>query len=120
MENLKAHSNARTSITEMSKMSTLISPRCGSSLVRLRISNVETALNSVWGVHRSRNWARRFPDYLAMLTLAPLLFGAALALPAALQSQWIVQQVLEVSGFAALFSAGLRHASLVLSIFAIA
>ena len=84
------------------------------------ISNVETALNSVWGVHRSRNWARRFPDYLAMLTLAPLLFGAALALPAALQSQWIVQQVLEVSGFAALFSAGLRHASLVLSIFAIA
>ncbi len=86
----------------------------------LAISNVEQAFNSVWGVRHSRSWARRFPDYLAMLTLAPLLFAAALALPAALQSQWLVQKLLSVSSFEALYSAGLRNASLGLSIFAIA
>ncbi len=84
------------------------------------ITNVEQAFNSIWGVPRSRSWARRFPDYLAMLTLAPLLFAAALALPAALQSQWLVQKVLEVSSVEALFSAGLRNASLGISIVAVA
>lgn len=78
----------------------------------LAISNVERALNAIWGVTRPRPWMRRFPDYLAVLIVAPLLLGVALSLGATLQSQTLVQRLLDVPGFETLYRAGLRQAPL--------
>ena len=41
----------------------------------LGISNIERAVNHIWGVQQQRSWARRLPDYLAVLVVAPLLLG---------------------------------------------
>ena len=46
----------------------------------LGISNIERALNDIWGVKQERPWSRRLPDYLAVLIVAPLLLGTALSL----------------------------------------
>ena len=37
------------------------------------IGNVEKALNAIWGVRKPRTLMRRFPDYLAVMVVAPLL-----------------------------------------------
>ncbi|MEE9606185.1 MAG: YhjD/YihY/BrkB family envelope integrity protein [Myxococcota bacterium] len=78
------------------------------------VSNVERALNSIWGVKQERSWARRLPDYLAVLVVAPLLLGTALSLSTTLQSQWLFQRLLEVELFATLSDLGLRHAPTVM------
>ena len=75
----------------------------------LGISNVERALNSIWGVHKARGWARRFTDYLAVLVVAPLLLGSALSITTTLRSQWLVQRLLELPGFELLYHAGLQY-----------
>jgi len=76
----------------------------------LAIGNVERALNAIWGVTKQRPWVRRIPDYLAVLIVSPVLLGVALSLGASLQSQWVVQKLLESPLFAALYDAGLRQA----------
>ncbi|MEN8184623.1 MAG: YhjD/YihY/BrkB family envelope integrity protein [Myxococcota bacterium] len=60
------------------------------------IGNVERALNDIFGVRHQRTWARRIPDYLAVLVVAPLLVGVALSLGTVVRSQWIVQRLLEI------------------------
>jgi membrane protein len=79
----------------------------------LGISSIERSLNTIWGVSRERPWERRIPDYLAVLILAPLILGVALSLGTTLQSQAIVQWLLQVPGFERLFNLGLRQAPLV-------
>ena len=79
----------------------------------LGISSIERSLNTIWGVSRERPWERRIPDYLAVLILAPLMLGVALSLGTTLQSQAIVQWLLQVPGFERLFDLGLRQAPLV-------
>ena len=76
----------------------------------LGISNVERALNSIWGVHQARSWARRFTDYLAVLVVAPLLLGSALSLTTTLRSQWLVQRLLQTPSFEFLYNTGLLYA----------
>jgi membrane protein len=76
----------------------------------LGISNIEGALNGIWGVQQGRPWTRRLPDYLAVLVVAPLLLGAALSLATTLRNEWLVQRLLEVPGFATAWELGLRHA----------
>jgi membrane protein len=76
----------------------------------LGISNVEGALNGIWGVKVHRGWGRRFPDYLAVLIVAPILMGAALSLATTLKSQWLVLRLLENEIFATLYRLGLQHA----------
>jgi membrane protein len=78
----------------------------------LGISNVERALNNIWGVHKARSWARRFTDYLAVLVVAPLLLGSALSLSTTLKSQWLVQRLLEMPAFELLYSTGLQYTPL--------
>jgi membrane protein len=74
----------------------------------LALGNVERALNTIWGVEAERSLARRFPDYLAVLVVAPLLLGVAVSLRTTLQSQTLVQRLLEQPEFSAVYGAGLR------------
>lgn len=75
----------------------------------LAISNVETAFNGIWGIPQARSMGRRFSDYLAVLVVAPLLGGAALSLTTTLRSQWLLQRLLDLPGFAGLYHFGLSH-----------
>jgi len=86
----------------------------------LAIGNVEHAFNQVWGVKRQRSWERRIPDYLAVLIVSPILLGVGLSLGGTLQSQALVQRLLEVPLFATLYDVGLRQAPLLLSMFGFA
>jgi len=76
----------------------------------LMIGNVERALNAIWGVHRQRPWVRRVPDYLAVLLIAPLVLGVAISLGTTLRSQWVVQRLLDLPGFASVYDLGLQQA----------
>lgn len=78
------------------------------------ISNVEAALNGIWGVAQARPWSRRFSDYLAVLVVGPLLGGVALSLTTTLQSQWLLQRLLEYPLFATLFDFGLTQLPVVM------
>jgi membrane protein len=84
----------------------------------LTIGNVEKALNQIWGLKRQRSWERRIPDYLAVLIVSPMLLAVALSLGGTLQSQALVQRLLEVPLFATLYDMGLRQAPLLLAIVA--
>ncbi len=74
------------------------------------LGNIERALNQIWGVRVARPWARRFPDYLAVLIVAPLSLGTALSLGASLESQWMLQLLRESPFFGALYDEGLSLA----------
>ncbi len=37
------------------------------------LGNIEEAFNDIWGVPQSRNWARKFSDYMSVMLLAPVL-----------------------------------------------
>jgi len=37
------------------------------------LNNVEAVFNSIWGEQTSRTWLRKFTDYLAIVTVAPIL-----------------------------------------------
>jgi len=83
----------------------------------LGISNIERSFNEIWGVQQARTWARRFPDYLAVLVIAPMLAGAALSLATTLKSQVLVQRLLEYPFFATFYTYGLDQVpALVLSL----
>jgi len=77
-------------------------------LTVLGLSNVEAAFNSIWGVKKHRNWGRRFPDYLAILVVVPLV-ATGLSLATGLQSEWLVQRLLEHELFALVYELGLRQ-----------
>jgi membrane protein len=79
----------------------------------LGISNVEKALNAIWGVRQQRSWVRRLPDYLAVLVVAPLMLGTALSLAGTLESQWLVQRLLALPAFSLLHALGLAYAPLI-------
>lgn len=76
----------------------------------LGVSNIEHAFNGIWGVQKQRSWARRFPDYLAVIVVAPLLLGAALSLGAAFESPWLVDQLIGWPLFAKAYEMGLQQA----------
>ena len=80
----------------------------------LALSNVEKALNFIWGVERQRPLVRRFPDYLAVLVVAPLLLTVAVSLAASLRSETFVNRLLEVPGADLLLDLGLGTAPLLL------
>nr|MDJ0789171.1 YihY/virulence factor BrkB family protein [Myxococcota bacterium] len=75
----------------------------------LAVGNAEQAFNAVWGVQKQRPWVRRIADYLAILVIAPILLGPALALRGAFESQTAVQRILEIPGAEALFDAGIQQ-----------
>ena len=75
----------------------------------LALSNVEKALNFIWGVDRARPLVRRFPDYLAVLVVAPLLLTVALSLATSLRSDAVVARVLSQPVLATLYDLGFHH-----------
>lgn len=76
----------------------------------MAVGGVERSLNAIWGVKKARPWARRIPDYLAVLTIAPLVLGVAIPLRASLESQWVVQRLIHLPGLGILYRAGLSQA----------
>lgn len=80
----------------------------------LGISNVERALNHIWGVRHERPLSRRVPDYLAVLIVGPVLMGVGLSLATTVKSQWVVQKLLEEPIFRSAFELGLRELPTVL------
>ena len=77
-------------------------------LTVLGLSNVEGAFNSIWGVKKHRSWSRRFPDYLAILVVVPLL-ATGLSLATGLQSEWLVQRLLAYEVFSRVYEMGLGY-----------
>jgi membrane protein len=77
-------------------------------LTVLGLSNVEGAFNSIWGVKKHRSWGRRFPDYLAILVVVPLM-ATGLSLATGLQSEWLVQRLLEYEVFSRVYQMGLQQ-----------
>jgi membrane protein len=77
-------------------------------LTVLGLSNVEGAFNSIWGVKKHRKWSRRFPDYLAILVVVPLL-ATGLSLATGLKSEWLVQRLLDYEVFRLVYEMGLRY-----------
>lgn len=76
----------------------------------LALSNVEKALNFIWGVERQRPLARRVPDYLAVLVVAPLLLTVAISLATSLRSETVVTGLLRSPALAPLYELGLQQA----------
>ena len=75
----------------------------------LAIGNVERSLNHIWGIQRQRGWVQRFPDYLAVIVIVPLVLGAAISLGTTLRSQSVLARLLDVPLFEAAYRSGLRQ-----------
>lgn len=67
------------------------------------MGNIEEAFNTVWGVTETRSFYRKFSDYLSVLVSAPLLILAATSITTTLQSQWIIDWLLEYTYLGDLF-----------------
>ncbi len=80
----------------------------------LAVGRVEQALNALWGVTERRPWARRVPDYLAVIVTAPLFVGVAISLRAAFESQTLVRKALEFPLLQLLYESGIRWAPILL------
>ncbi len=78
------------------------------------ISNVESALNGIWGVTEARGWGRRFSDYLAVLVIGPVLGGLALSLSTSLHTPWLLERLLRVPLFARLSDVGFAQLPLLI------
>jgi membrane protein len=59
------------------------------------INKVEQSLNAIWQVRHGRSWTRKFTDYLSVVLVGPVLVVTALGLLASVQSQTLVQRVLQ-------------------------
>jgi len=75
----------------------------------LAVGNIERSFNEIWGVKKGRTWARRLPDYLAVLVIAPILTGAGLSARTSLESQAAVQYLLSTPGLSTLYAYGLGY-----------
>jgi membrane protein len=60
------------------------------------IDKIEQALNAIWLVREGRSWSRKFADYLSAVLVGPVLVVTAFALLASVQSNTLVQHVLEI------------------------
>jgi len=61
------------------------------------IQKIEQAFNYAWRVTDVRPFAQRFPQYLSLLTLGPVLFFSALGLSASLGNNQFVQSVMHMA-----------------------
>jgi membrane protein len=63
------------------------------------IQKIESGCNYIWKVDRPRSFARRFSEYLSVLTVGPVILFSALALTASVMNQTLVQQLIEMEPF---------------------
>lgn len=66
------------------------------------IDKIEQALNAIWQVKQGRTWDRKFADYLSAVLVGPVLIFSAFGLLASLQSNTLVQHLLELEPFGTL------------------
>jgi membrane protein len=59
------------------------------------IDKIEESLNAIWQVRQGRSWTRKFTDYLSVVLVGPVVVVTALGLLASVQSQTLVQRVLQ-------------------------
>ena len=67
------------------------------------LGSIEEAFNVVWHVSETRSLYRKFSDYLSILVSAPLLLLAATSVTTTLQSESLVNWLLERTYFGGLF-----------------
>lgn len=60
------------------------------------LSQIESSFNQIWTVTQPRTLVRKISDYLAILTISPLLLAVTIGLPTTLQSHIITQKLLEI------------------------
>jgi membrane protein len=82
----------------------------GTSIFALR--HLEATMNDIWGVARSRGWARRFSDYLAVMIVGPISIGVAVSLATTLHSEPLVSRMLSVPFFEQIYGFGLLQVPL--------
>lgn len=63
------------------------------------LSAIEEAFNAIWGVTETRSLQRRFSDYLSVVVVGPLLLMVAMSMTTSLQSQWLVQWLIQHTWF---------------------
>ncbi len=63
------------------------------------MGNIEEAFNAVWGVRETRSFQRRFSDYLSVIVVGPVLLLAATSMTSSLQSQWMLQWIIQKTYF---------------------
>ena len=63
------------------------------------IDKVEETFNAIWRVRQGRSWGRKFTDYLSVILVGPTLVMTAFGLLASVQSNALVQRVLEMQPF---------------------
>ena len=63
--------------------------------VLMLISNVEISFNQIWGVKETRSLFRRFADYTSVLLLGPVFLFVAISMTSTLESQSLVQALME-------------------------
>lgn len=66
------------------------------------IDKIEQALNAIWMVRQGRTWGRKFADYLSVVLVGPVLVVTAFGVLASLQSNTVVQHVMEIEPFGSL------------------
>ncbi|MDD2855648.1 MAG: YihY/virulence factor BrkB family protein, partial [Desulfuromonadaceae bacterium] len=59
------------------------------------MGSIEEAFNAVWGVSETRSLHRRFSDYLGVVIVGPILLLAATSMTSSLQSQWLLQWLVQ-------------------------
>jgi membrane protein len=59
------------------------------------MGSIEQAFNAVWGVRETRSIQRRFSDYLSVVVVGPILLLAATSMTSSLQSQWLLQWLIQ-------------------------
>ena len=59
------------------------------------MGNIEEAFNAVCGVRETRSIQRRFSDYLSVVIVGPILLLAATSMTSSLQSQWMLQWLIQ-------------------------
>lgn len=59
------------------------------------LEGIEHSFNAIWGVQENRPLTRRFSDYLSVVVVGPILLLAATSMTTSLQSQWLVQWLIE-------------------------
>ncbi len=69
------------------------------------VSQVETSLNTIWGISKPRSIYRKFTDYLSILTIGPLLLAVTLSIPPLISSHFITQKLMAYGLFAGAFKA---------------
>lgn len=55
------------------------------------LTSIEEAFNAICGVSDTRSLQRRFSDYLSVVVVGPVLLIVAMSMTSSLQSQWLVQ-----------------------------